>query len=47
MENKTTIAISRDTRNQLVSLGSKDFTFDQIIQDLISKIQEMNDDKSS
>ena len=43
----TSIAIQKETRNQLASLGTKDSTFDEIIQDLISKIQEINDDKSS
>jgi len=47
MEDKTSIAISRKIRNQLASLGTKDSTFDEIIQDLIKKIQELNDDKSS
>ena len=35
MENKTSIAISRKIRDQLASLGTKDTTFDEIIQDLI------------
>lgn len=43
----TSIAIQKETRNHLASLGTKDSTFDEIIQDLISKIQEINDDKSS
>jgi hypothetical protein len=43
----TTIVLKKETRNKLASLGTKDSTFDEIIQDLISKIQEINDDKYS
>ena len=37
MGNKTSIAISREHRNILASLGTKDSTFDDIIQELIKK----------
>ncbi len=32
---RTTIGISKETRNSLASLGTKDSTFDDIIQDLL------------
>lgn len=34
---KTTITVEKETRNILASLGTKDSTFDQIIQNLIKK----------
>ncbi len=37
MEDKTTIVISKQIRNQLAAIGTKDSTFDQIIQDLLAK----------
>lgn len=40
MNNKTTIAIRKDVRNQLASLGDKGSTYDEIIQKLLSKWNE-------
>jgi len=37
MEDKTSIAISRKIRNQLAGIGTKDSTFDEIIQKLLKK----------
>ena len=42
MASKTSIAISRDIRNQLASIGTKDATFDEIIQSLLEKWNEKN-----
>jgi len=36
----TTITLSKFTRNRLARLGSKDSTFDEIVQDLINSIEE-------
>lgn len=38
----TSIAIQKETRNQLASLGTKDSTFDEIIQSLLEKWNEKN-----
>jgi len=38
----TTITIQKETRNQLASIGSKDSTFDDIIQELIKKWNDEN-----
>ena len=38
----TSIAIKKETRNQLASLGTKDSTFDDIIQNLIKKWNDEN-----
>ena len=38
----TSIAIQKETRNQLASLGTKDSTFDTIIQELIKKWSDKN-----
>ena len=40
MESKTTISISKVIRDQLVLLGNKDSTFDDIIQMLLEKWSE-------
>ena len=37
MDDKTSIAISRKIRNQLAAIGTKDSTFDEIIQKLLTK----------
>ena len=37
MEDKTSIAISRKIRNQLAAIGTKDSTFDQLIEKLLAK----------
>ena len=37
MQDKTSIAISREIRNQLAAIGTKDSTFDEIIQNLLTK----------
>ena len=37
MMSMTSIAIHKETRNQLASLGNKDSTFDEIIQELLKK----------
>ncbi len=37
MEDKTSIAISKKIRNQLAAIGTKDSTFDDIIQSLLEK----------
>ena len=42
MINKTSIAISKDLRNQLASIGTKDSTFNEIIQKLIKKWNDKN-----
>ena len=42
MENKTSIAVSRKIRDQLASLGSKDSTFDEILQKLIFQWRKTN-----
>ena len=34
---KTTITIQKETRDSLASLGTKDSTFDEIIQNLIDR----------
>ena len=38
----TTITIRNETRNQLASIGSKDSTFDDIIQELLRKWNDEN-----
>lgn len=38
----TTISISKQTREMLASLGTKDSTFDSIIQKLIENWREQN-----
>ena len=38
----TSIAIRKETRNHLASLGTKDSTFDEIIQKLITSWRETN-----
>lgn len=38
----TTIAISKIVRNQLASIGTKDSTFDDIIQELLKKWNDEN-----
>jgi len=38
----TSIAIQKETRNQLASFGTKDSTFDTIIQELIKKWNDDN-----
>lgn len=40
MREITTITIERSTRDRLADLGSKDSTFDAIIQKLLKKWQE-------
>ncbi len=40
MNDKTSIAISRKIRNQLAAIGTKDSTFDEIIQKLLTKWNE-------
>lgn len=42
MINKTSIAIQKETRNLLAAVGSKDSTFDAIIQKLIKSWNENN-----
>ena len=42
MTNKTSVAIQKETRNQLAAVGSKDSTFDEIIQKLIKSWNEKN-----
>lgn len=42
MSNKTSIAILKETRNQLANIGNKDSTFDEIIRELIKKWKEEN-----
>ena len=42
MMTMTSIAIQKETRNQLASLGTKDSTFDVIIQKLIKKWNDEN-----
>jgi len=37
MDKKTSIAILKETRNQLASIGTKDSTFDDIIKRLLKK----------
>lgn len=37
MSSKTTIAVGKVIRDQLASLGTKDSTFDEIIQKLLKK----------
>ncbi len=37
MKEKTSIAISKKIRNQLAAIGTKDSTFDEIIQKLLTK----------
>ncbi len=36
MSNKTSIAVNKSIRDQLASLGTKDSTFDEIIQLLLN-----------
>lgn len=40
-KNRTTIGISKETRNSLASLGTKDSTFDEIIQDLLKEVNQI------
>ena len=42
MENKTCISVSKSLRDQLASLGNKDSTFDDIIQELIKEWRKNN-----
>ena len=42
MDKKTSIAISREHRDILASLGTKDSTFDDIIQELIKNWKAEN-----
>ena len=42
ISNVTSIAIRKETRNHLASLGTKDSTFDEIIQKLITSWRETN-----
>jgi len=42
MTNKTSIAIQKETRKLLAAVGSKDSTFDEIIQELIKFWKEKN-----
>jgi len=35
---KTTILVKRETRNKLARLGTKDSTFDQIINELLGEL---------
>ena len=42
MTNTTSIAIQKETRDQLATVGSKDSTFDEIIQELIKSWNEKN-----
>jgi hypothetical protein len=41
-EEKTTIALKRQTKEELAKLGKKDQTFDQIIRELLKKWEEEN-----
>jgi len=38
---KTTIVLKRSTRNRLASLATKDQTFDDIVSDLIMRLEEV------
>ena len=38
----TSIAIQKETRNKLASIGNKDSTFDEIVQKLIKKWKDEN-----
>jgi len=38
---KTTITVEKETRDILANLGTKDSTFDQIIQNLIEKVNDI------
>jgi len=40
MNNKTSIAITKETRDQLASLGTKDSNFEDIIKELLKKWNE-------
>lgn len=42
ISNVTSIAIRKETRNHLASLGTKDSTFDEIIQKLITSWRATN-----
>lgn len=42
MEDKTSIAVSKIIRDQLSSIGTKDCTFNDIIQKLIKKWNDEN-----
>ena len=41
--NRTTVSISKETRDLLASLGTKDTTFEVIIQNLIKKDVRQNE----
>lgn len=40
MNNKTNVSITKDTRNELAKLGTKDSTFEDIIRELLRKWNE-------
>jgi hypothetical protein len=40
MKNKTSITVSKKTRDQLAEVGDKDSTFDGIIRKMIKKFNE-------
>jgi len=42
MENMTTVAILRETKDQLAAIGTKGTTFDGIIQELLTYWKEKN-----
>lgn len=42
MIKKTSIAISKETRDQLATLGKKDQNFEEIIKELLRKWNEEN-----
>ena len=42
MNGKTTIAVSKSIRDQLASIGNKDSTFDEIVQQLIKRWRDEN-----
>lgn len=42
MNKKTSISITKETRDELASLGTKDSNFEDIIKDLLKKWREEN-----
>ncbi|MEX0763905.1 MAG: hypothetical protein WD966_04585 [Nitrosopumilaceae archaeon] len=42
MIKKTSIAISKETRDELAALGTKDQNFEEIIKELLKKWNEKN-----
>ncbi len=42
MNKKTSISVSKETRNELASLGTKDSDFEDIIQVLLKKWYQTN-----